>query len=116
MINYVESPPIITSIDENEAVMERLKNVQSWSILKDKRSDYIFATKKKLIHWSSLNELTSVSQMIRHIFCSKVHVYLDIYVTMYLPESYIKLGILRFIIENLFLVTLAHTSIYIFNF
>ncbi|CAH1731502.1 unnamed protein product [Aphis gossypii] len=71
MINYIESPPVIPPIDENEAIIERLKNVQSWSILKDKRSDLIFVTKKRLIHWSSLSEFTSVSQMTKHVFCTK---------------------------------------------
>ncbi|XP_060881988.1 tubulin glycylase 3A-like [Metopolophium dirhodum] len=71
IVNWLESPPIISSIDQNEAAVERLKNVQSWNILKDKRSDFIFVTKKRLIHWSTLSELTSVSQMTRHVFCTK---------------------------------------------
>jgi len=75
IINWLESPPIISSIDQNEAAVERLKNVQSWNILKDKRSDFIFVTKKRLIHWSTLSELTSVSQMTRHVFCTKVGTY-----------------------------------------
>ncbi|CAI6354325.1 unnamed protein product [Macrosiphum euphorbiae] len=71
IVNWMESPPIISSIDQNEATVERLKNVQSWNILKDKKSDFIFVTKKRLIHWSTLSELTSVSQMTRHVFCTK---------------------------------------------
>jgi len=84
MINYIESPPLIPPIDENEAIIERLKNVQSWSILKDKKSDLIFVTKKRLIHWSSLSEFTSVSQMTKHVFCTKVHTYLNSYIPIYL--------------------------------
>jgi len=73
MVNWIESPPLLSSINENETIIERLKSAQSWSILKDKRSDLIFVTKKRLIHWSSLSEFTSVSQMTKHVFCTKVH-------------------------------------------
>lgn len=72
MVNWIESPPLLSSINENEAIIERLKSAQSWSILKDKRSDFIFVTRKRLINWSNLSELTSVSQMTRHVFCTKV--------------------------------------------
>ncbi|XP_025191717.1 tubulin glycylase 3A-like [Melanaphis sacchari] len=71
MVNWIESPPLLSSISENEAITERLKNAQSWSILKDKKSDFIFVTRKRLINWSNLSELTSVSQMTRHVFCTK---------------------------------------------
>ncbi|CAH1731116.1 unnamed protein product [Aphis gossypii] len=71
MVNWIESPPLLSSINENEAIIERLKSAQSWSILKDKRSDFIFVTRKRLINWSNLSELTSVSQMTRHVFCTK---------------------------------------------
>lgn len=74
MVNWIESPPLISSIDENEAIIERLKSAQSWNILKDKKSDYIFVTRKRLINWSNLSELTSVSQMTRHVFCTKVSI------------------------------------------
>jgi len=72
VVNWIESPPIISSINENEAIIERLKSAHSWSILKDKKSDFIFVTRKRLISWSNLSELTSVSQMTRHVFCTKV--------------------------------------------
>jgi len=72
MVNWIESPPLLSSINENEAIIERLKSAQSWSILKDKRSDFIFVTRKRLINWSNLSELTSISQMTRHVFCTKV--------------------------------------------
>ncbi|XP_026821173.1 tubulin glycylase 3A-like [Rhopalosiphum maidis] len=71
MVNWIESPPLLSSINENEAIIERLKSAQSWSILKDKKSDFIFVTRKRLISWSNLSELTSVSQMTRHVFCTK---------------------------------------------
>ncbi|XP_060868327.1 tubulin glycylase 3A-like [Metopolophium dirhodum] len=71
MVNWIESPPLISSISENEAIVERLRSAQSWNILKDKKSDYIFVTRKRLINWSNLSELTSVSQMTRHVFCTK---------------------------------------------
>jgi len=72
MVNWIESPPLLSTINENEAIMERLRSAQSWSILKDKKSDFIFVTRKRLINWSNLSELTSVSQMTRHVFCTKV--------------------------------------------
>jgi len=72
MVNWIESPPLIPSINKNDATMERLKNAQSWNILKNKRSDFIFVTRKQLINWSTLSNLTSVSQMTRHVFCTKV--------------------------------------------
>jgi hypothetical protein len=71
-VNWIESPPIISSMTENEVIWERLKNMQSWEILKDKRSDFIFVTRKQLINWTTLHKLTSVSQMKKHLFCSKV--------------------------------------------
>jgi len=82
MVNWIESPPLISAIDENEAIIERLKSAQSWNILKDKKSDYIFVTRKRLINWSNLSELTSVSQMTRHVFCTKVSII--IYIRTYL--------------------------------
>lgn len=94
MVNYIESPPLISSINENEAIMERLKNAQSWSILKDKRSDFIFVTKKRLIHWSSLSELTTVGQLTRHVFCTKVYLYLFIHIYCY---SYILFIIFNYL-------------------
>lgn len=78
MVNWIESPPLISSINENEAIMERLRSAQSWNILKDKKSDFIFVTRKRLINWSNLSELTSVSQMTRHVFCTKVPIYVPI--------------------------------------
>jgi len=82
MVNWIESPPLISSISENEAIVERLRSAQSWNILKDKKSDYIFVTRKRLINWSNLSELTSVSQMTRHVFCTKVPI--TIYIRTYL--------------------------------
>lgn len=73
-VNWIESPPLLSAISGNEVIWERLKNMQSWSILKDKRSDLIFVTRKRLVNWSSLHKLTSVSQMARHAFCTKVSV------------------------------------------
>ncbi|VVC38473.1 Tubulin-tyrosine ligase/Tubulin polyglutamylase [Cinara cedri] len=70
-LNWIESPPLLPANSGNEVVWERLKNMQSWSILKDRRSDLIFVTRKRLVNWSSLHELTSVSQMARHAFCTK---------------------------------------------
>jgi len=72
MVNWIESPPLISSINKNDAAMERLKSMQSWTILKNKKSNFIFVTRKQLVNWSTLNKFTSVSQMPRHIFCSKV--------------------------------------------
>jgi len=72
MVNWIESPPLISSINETEGAIERLKNVQSWNILKHTRSDFIFVTRKHLINWSTLSKLTCVSQMTRHVFCTKV--------------------------------------------
>ncbi|CAI6373504.1 unnamed protein product [Macrosiphum euphorbiae] len=71
MVNWVESPPLISPMNEYEGAIDRLKSLQSWSILKNKRSDFIFVTRKRLINWSSLSKLTCVSQMTRHIFCTK---------------------------------------------
>ncbi|XP_029348656.1 tubulin glycylase 3A-like isoform X1 [Acyrthosiphon pisum] len=71
MVNWVESPPLISPMNEYEGAIERLKSLQSWSILKNKRSDFIFVTRKRLINWSSLSKFTCVSQMTRHIFCTK---------------------------------------------
>lgn len=79
MVNWVESPPLISPMNEYEGAIERLKSLQSWSILKNKRSDFIFVTRKRLINWSSLSKLTCVSQMTRHIFCTKVSRYLPTY-------------------------------------
>jgi len=86
MVNWIESPPLISSISENEAIIERLRSAQSWNILKDKKSDYIFVTRKRLINWSNLSELTSVSQMTRHVFCTKVPIttYTYLFTTSYL--------------------------------
>lgn len=72
MVNWIESPPLISSTNEKEGAMERLKSLQSWSILKNKRSDFIFVTRKHLINWSTLSQFTCVSQMTRHVFCTKV--------------------------------------------
>ncbi|KAE9542612.1 hypothetical protein AGLY_002523 [Aphis glycines] len=71
MVNWIESPPLISSINKNDAAMERLKSMQSWTILKNKKSNFIFVTRKQLVNWSTLNKFTSVSQMPRHIFCTK---------------------------------------------
>lgn len=79
MVNWIESPPLISSINETEGAIERLKSWQSWNILKNKRSDFIFVTRKQLINWSTLNKLTSVSQMTRHVFCTKVGTYYNTY-------------------------------------
>jgi len=87
MVNWIESPPLIASVNENEVILERLKNGQTWNILKDKRSDLIFATKKRFIHWSSLSELTSVSQMIKHKFCTKVPILTYLYVPILLNTA-----------------------------
>lgn len=74
MVNWIESPPLLTSSNcENEIVWEKLKNMQSWSILKDKRSDLIFVTRKRLVNWANLNPSTTVSQISRHVFCTKVY-------------------------------------------
>lgn len=76
MVNWIESPPLLmSSICENEVVWEKLKNMQSWSILKDKRSDLIFVTRKRLVNWANLNASTTVSQISRHVFCTKVYTY-----------------------------------------
>jgi len=72
MVNCLESPPLMPSINKNDAALERLKSMQSWTILKNKKSDFIFVTRKQLINWSTLSKLTSISQMPRHIFCTKV--------------------------------------------
>jgi len=73
MVNWIESPPLISSIiNKNDAAMERLKSVQSWTILKNKKSDFIFVTRKQLVNWSTLSKLTAISQMPRHVFCTKV--------------------------------------------
>ncbi|KAL5245423.1 hypothetical protein ACI65C_012833 [Semiaphis heraclei] len=58
MVNWIESPPLISSINETEGAIERLKSWQSWNILKNKRSDFIFVTRKQLINWSTLNNMT----------------------------------------------------------
>ncbi|XP_060851495.1 tubulin glycylase 3A-like [Rhopalosiphum padi] len=71
MVNWIESPPLISSINKNDVVMDRLKTMQSWNILKNKKSDFIFVTRKQLINWSTLSKFTTVSQMPRHIFCTK---------------------------------------------
>ncbi|XP_015364911.1 PREDICTED: tubulin glycylase 3A-like [Diuraphis noxia] len=71
MVNWLESPPLKSSINKNDDALERLKNMQSWTILKNKKSDFIFVTKKQLINWATLSKLTSISQMPRHIFCTK---------------------------------------------
>ncbi|XP_025195685.1 tubulin glycylase 3A-like [Melanaphis sacchari] len=71
MVNWIESPPLISSINKNDVVMERLKNMQSWTILKNKKSDFIFVTRKQLINWPTLSKFTSVSQMLKHVFCTK---------------------------------------------
>ncbi|CAI6344638.1 unnamed protein product [Macrosiphum euphorbiae] len=71
MVNWIESPPLVSSINKNDAAIERLKSVQSWTILKNKKSDFIFVTRKQLINWSTLSKLTSISQMPRHVFCTK---------------------------------------------
>ncbi|XP_022176617.1 tubulin glycylase 3A-like [Myzus persicae] len=72
MVNWIESPPLIkSSINENEGAIERIKSLQTWNILKNKRSDFIFVTRKQLINWSTLSKLTCVSQMTRHLFCTK---------------------------------------------
>lgn len=69
----MESPPVISSSNKgNDAIWEKMKNAHSWSILKDKRSDLIFVTRKRLVNWASLHKLTTISQMERHVFCSKV--------------------------------------------
>jgi len=80
MVNWIESPPLISSINENEGALERLKSVQSWSILKNKRSDFIFVTRKQLINWSTLSKLTCASQITRHVFCTKVPIHIIYYI------------------------------------
>jgi len=79
MVNWIDSPPLISSINETEGAIERLKSWKSWNILKNKRSDFIFVTRKQLINWSTLNKFTSVSQMTRHVFCTKVGTYYSTY-------------------------------------
>jgi len=88
MVNWIESPPLISSINKNDAAMERLKSVQSWTILKNKKSDFIFVTRKQLINWSTLSKSTSISQMPRHLFCTKV---------TYLYCTYLKLVLKYFV-------------------
>jgi len=87
MVNWIESPPLISSFNENEGAIERLKSLQSWSILQNKRSDFIFVTRKQLINWSTLSKLTCVSQMTKHVFCTKVglvYLYLHVIILTYL--------------------------------
>lgn len=72
MINWIQSPPIISSTRGDHVFRDRFRNDHSWSILKDRRSDLIFVTKKHYVNWLNLHESTSVSQMKRHAFCSKV--------------------------------------------
>lgn len=90
MVNWIESPPLIkSSINENEGAIERIKSLQTWNILKNKRSDFIFVTRKQLINWSTLSKLTCVSQMTRHLFCTKVgSIFLPTYYNTYLIIIY----------------------------
>jgi len=82
MVNWIESPPLISSVNEKEGAMERLKSLQSWSFLKNKRSDFIFVTRKQLINWSTLSKLTCVSQITKHVFCTKVSINIHTYLQL----------------------------------
>lgn len=117
MVNALESPPVISSSSKrNDAVWERMKNVHSWSILKDKRSDLIFVTRKRLVNWANLHKLTLVSQMERHVFCSKVNTYNKIYlcIHIYIVALMYKI-LLTYIITRLFYKIRTHFSYTIIN-
>ncbi|XP_050527779.1 tubulin glycylase 3A-like [Daktulosphaira vitifoliae] len=70
-VNWVESPPLLSYCSINEAIWDRLKSAQSWNILKNYKSDFVFVTRKRLFNWSNIHESTVVSQITSYMFCSK---------------------------------------------
>ncbi|XP_050440034.1 tubulin glycylase 3A-like [Adelges cooleyi] len=70
-LNWIESPPLMTMTNVNDAIWDRLKSLQAWNILKNYRSDLVFVTRKRLFTWPNIHESTVVSQMTSHTFCSK---------------------------------------------